>query len=56
MIDVNETFYARESEYSMRYSELEDIIAFVRNHEWDDIPEYIKKHIEKWEDFLAENY
>ena len=29
--------------------------AFVRNHEWDDIPESIQDHLEKWEEFLVEN-
>ena len=36
-------------------SELEDIVAFVRNHEWEDIPESIKDHLEEWEEFLVEN-
>jgi hypothetical protein len=56
MIDIDETFYAYESKYRMPYSELEDIVAFVRNHEWEDIPESIKDHLEEWEEFLAENY
>lgn len=55
MIDINETFIAYESKYNMPYHELEDIVAFVLNHEWEDIPESIKEHLEKWQDFLAEN-
>ena len=51
MIDVNETFIAYESQYTMPYSELADIVAFVRNHEWEDIPESIKEHLENWEFF-----
>ena len=55
MIEVNESFIAAESQYIMPYHELDDIVAFVRNHEWNDIPESIKDHLERWEDFLAEN-
>ena len=55
MIDIDETFIAYESRYDMPYSELEDIVAFVKNHEWEDIPESIKAHLEKWEEFLVEN-
>lgn len=55
MIDINETFIAYESKYNMPYNELNDIVAFVRNHEWEDIPESIKDHLEKWEEFLIEN-
>ena len=55
MLDINETFVAEEAIYRMPYHELDDILAFVRNHEWEDIPESIQKHLEKWEDFLAEN-
>lgn len=55
MIKVNESFIAAESQYLMPYHELDDIVAFVRNHEWSDIPESIKDHLERWEDFLAEN-
>ena len=55
MLDINETFIACESKYNMPYSELEDIVAFVRNHEWENIPESIKKHLEEWEEFLSEN-
>lgn len=54
-IDVNETFIAEEAIYIMPYHELDDIRAFVRNHEWEDIPESIKEHLEKWEEFLIEN-
>ena len=55
MLDVNETFYVRETIYIMPYHELDDVRAFVRNHEWEDIPESIKEHLEKWEEFLTEN-
>ena len=55
MIDINETFIAYESIYNMPYSELDDIVAFVRNHGWEDIPESIKDHLEEWEEFLSEN-
>lgn len=56
MIDIDETFITYMSSYSMPYSELEDIVAFVRNHEWEDIPESIKEHLEKWEEFLTDNF
>lgn len=55
MIDIDETFIVNESKYRMPYHELDDIVAFVRNHEWEDIPESIKDHLEKWEEFLTEN-
>ena len=55
MIDVNEKFAVYESKYRMPYHELEDIVAFVLNHEWEDIPESIKEHLEKWQEFLTEN-
>lgn len=55
MIDVNETFIAYEARYEMPYSELDDIVSFVRNHEWEDIPESIKDYLLKWEEFLFEN-
>lgn len=55
LIPINKTFIAEESQYRMPYSELSDIVSFVRNHEWDDIPESIKDHLEEWEEFLAEN-
>ena len=55
LINVDEEFIAEESRYYMPYHELDDIVAFVRNHEWGDIPEGIKDHLEKWEEFLAEN-
>lgn len=55
MIDINETFYVKEAVYSMPCHELSDIQAFVRNHEWEDIPESIKEHLEKWEEFLIDN-
>ena len=55
MIDIDETIYVREAVYDMPYHELDDIVAFVRRHEWDDIPESIKEHLEKWGEFLAEN-
>lgn len=54
-IEIDETLYVQEAHYYMPYHELEDIVAFVRNHEWDDIPESIKDHLEKWEEFLVEN-
>lgn len=55
MIDINETFIVEESTYCMPYHELDDIRAFVRNHEWEDIPESIQEHLEKWEEFLIDN-
>lgn len=55
MIDINETFIDWESTYCMPYSELDDIVAFVRNHQWGAIPESIKDYLEKWEEFLAKN-
>lgn len=54
MIDINETFYVEEAVYRMPYHELDDIVAFIRNHEWEDIPESIKDHLYKWDEFLAE--
>ena len=56
MIDLDETFIAYEAQYVMPYSELEDIVAFVRNHEWEDIPGSIKYHLEKWEEFFVDNF
>lgn len=50
-----ELMLVEESIYSMSYHELDDIRAFVRNHEWDDIPESIKEYLPIWEEFLAEN-
>ena len=55
MIDINEIIYAKEAKYDMPYHELKDIVAFIRNHEWEDIPESIKDYLENWEYFLAEN-
>jgi hypothetical protein len=55
MLDVNETFIAYESRYDMPYHELESIVAFVLNFEREDLPEGIKDHLEKWQDFLVEN-
>ena len=55
LINVDEEFIVEESRYNMPYHELDDIVAFVRNHEWGDIPESIKDHLEKWEEFLVEN-
>lgn len=55
LINVDEEFIVKESTYIMPYHELSDIVAFVRNHEWEDIPESIKDHLEKWEEFLVEN-
>lgn len=55
MLEIDEITYVKEAIYYMPYHELDDIRAFVRNHEWDDIPESIKDHLEKWEEFLAEN-
>ena len=57
MIDYGDDFVfeAREAKYYMPYHELEDIVAFVRNHEWEDIPDSIKDHLEKWGEFLADN-
>lgn len=54
-IEIDETLCVQEAHYYMPYHELEDIVAFVRNHEWDDIPESIQDHLEKWEEFLTEN-
>lgn len=54
MIDIDEIIYVEEAVYRMPYHELDDIRAFVRNHEWEDIPESIKDHLEKWEEFLVE--
>lgn len=54
-IEIDETIYVQEAHYYMPYHELEDIVAFVRNHEWEDIPESIQDHLEKWEEFLTEN-
>ena len=39
----------------MPYHELSDIVSFIRNHEWDEIPESIQDHLEKWEEFLIDN-
>lgn len=57
MIDYGDDFVfeAREAKYDMPYHELDDIVAFIRNHEWEDIPDSIKDHLEKWEEFLTDN-
>ena len=57
MIDYGDDFVfeAREEKYYMPYHELDDIVAFIRNHEWEDIPDSIKDHLEKWEEFLTDN-
>lgn len=55
MIDVYEIIYEKEATYNMSYHELDDIVSFVRNHEWEDIPESIKDHLQNWEYFLSEN-
>ena len=55
LIEIDEEYYVREAVYRMPYHELDDIRAFVRSHEWGDIPDYIKDHIEKWEEFLIDN-
>ena len=56
MLDINETFIAYESKYDMPYHELESIVAFILNFEQEDIPESIKEYMDKWQDFLAENF
>lgn len=56
MLDIDEMITVSESTYCMPYSELDDIVSFVRNHEWADIPESIKDHLEEWENFLVENF
>ena len=56
LIGVNETFIAYESTYDMPYHELESIVAFILNFEREDLPEGIKDHLEKWQDFLVENF
>lgn len=55
LIPIDEAWIVKEAVYDMPYHELEDIVAFVRNHEWEDIPESIKDHLEKWEEFLIDN-
>lgn len=55
LIPINETFYVREAHYDMSYHELDAIVAFIRNHEWEDIPESIKDNLPKYEDFLVDN-
>ena len=56
MIDVNETYYAEEAQYSMPYHELEDIVRFLHKIGVSRLPQSIKDNVDKWEDFLAENY
>lgn len=53
--EINETFYVEEASYDMPYHELSDIVSFIRNHEWDELPESIKDNLEKWEEFLIYN-
>lgn len=55
LIPINEVWLIEEAVYDMPYHELEDIVAFIRNHEWEDIPDSIKDHLEKWEEFLVDN-
>ena len=45
-----------EAKYEMGIDELELVVAFVRNHEAEEIPQYIKELLDKWEEFLEENY
>jgi hypothetical protein len=45
-----------EAKYEMSVDELELVVAFVRNHEAEEIPQYIKELLDKWEEFLEENY
>jgi hypothetical protein len=40
----------------MPYHELESIVAFILNFEQEDIPESIKEYMDKWQDFLVENF
>ena len=56
MFDIDETFIVYESRYDMPYHELESIVAFILNFEQEDIPESIKEYMDKWQDFLAENF
>ena len=56
MIDIDEIIYVKEARYDMPYHELEDIVAFVKNHEWEEIPESIQEYLDRWQDFLAENF
>lgn len=55
LIPIDETIYVREAHYYMPYHELDAIVAFIRNHEWEDIPESIKDNLSKYEDFLTDN-
>lgn len=57
MINVNYTDYETEATMMLTYNEIEYITAFIRSHEWQEIPDMVKEKIlPKMEEFLAENY
>lgn len=57
MIDVNYTDYATKATMTLEYEEIEFLTAFIRSHEWQEIPDTVKGEIlPKMEEFLAENY
>lgn len=55
LIPIDDIIFVKEAIYDMPYHELYDIVTFIRNHEWEDIPESIKDYLEEWEEFIAEN-
>lgn len=57
MIDINYTDYAYEAYMKLSYSEVDDVVAFLKSFEREDLPETIREEIlPKMEDFLADNY
>ena len=49
--------YAYEAYMTLSYSEIDYIVAFLKNFEKEDLPETIREEIlPRMEDFLAENY
>lgn len=55
LIPIDDTIYVREAHYYMPYYELDAIVAFIRRHEWEDIPDSIKDNLHKYEEFLIDN-
>ena len=55
MEDVDYTYMAKESTYTIGYEKVSDLVAFIKNHEPEDIPERIKEIADDMYDFLIDN-
>ncbi len=56
MPDMDEMkFKEKEAIYYMRYSELADILAFILNHDYNDIPQSIRDRLIIYHEFIADN-